>query len=494
MKIKLRLVLLCVLLIDVFYCMSIFAEENIIVGLDVNVPPMGFLSESGEIVGLDIDLAKEVFKNLGKSVTFQPIDWDAKELEINSGKIDVIWNGLSKTSEREKNMLLTRPYMKNRQVVIVNKTFEGEKLESLRGKTICVQKGSTGLEAIKKHSIKNELKQIIELESMVNCLNEVEALKADATVVDEVIAKYYLDKENQMDKFKILNQEISFEEYVVAVKKDNLELKNQIENQFSILNKSGKGEEISNKWFGENLFIQENTEFINVETNTSQAENKLVLTPIIDGTLMTLKLFLLTLTFSLPLGLIFYLLSNSKYKTLKYIIKLYSNIMRSTPLLLQLFFIFYGLSYIPIIGPYITIKDRFLAGLVTFVLNYTAYFIHIFKAGFLSVDNGQIEAAKVLGFTKSQTLLKILLPQVFRVILPTICNECVTLVKDTALIFTIGVPELLSNTKNLVNSTANISSYIIAGMIYFLICALLIRLCKRLETKFSYGGASNEDN
>lgn len=161
--------------------------------------------------------------------------------------------------------------------------------------------------------------------------------------------------------------------------------------------------------------------------------------------------------------------------------------MRGTPLLLQLFFVFYELPYIPIIGEYLTIKDRFLAGVITFILNYSAYFVEIFRSGFLCVDKGQSEAAQVLRFSRAQALFKILLPQVLRITLPTICNECVTLVKDTALIFAIGVPELLSNTKNLVNSTASVTSYAITGAIYLGVCVMFVQVFKKLERKFSFG-------
>jgi polar amino acid transport system substrate-binding protein len=482
-----KILTMCFLLIFSAYAFTFKTaalKNEIIVGLDINVPPMGFLSESNEIIGFDIDLAREAFSD--KKVIFQPIDWDAKELELNSGKIDVIWNGMSKTPEREQNMLLTKPYMKNRQIVVVNKNSEIKNLENLQNKTICVQKGSTGSDAFKNHEISNQVKNIIELENMVNCLNEVETFKSDATVVDEVVAKYYLNDKGLAENFRVLNQEISTEDYVIAVKKDRTELKDEIENRLSALKISGKAEEISQKWFGTNLFFWEDSEIVSGETSIKN--KSLSLEPIIQGLWVSLKIFWLTIIFSLPLGLILCVLQNSRNRILKFLIKIYTNVVRGTPLLLQLFFVFYGLPYIPIIGGYLTIKDRFLAGVLTFILNYAAYFIEIFRSGFLGVDEGQSEAAQVLGFSKTQALFKILLPQVLRITLPTICNECVTLVKDTSLIFAIGVPELLSNTKNLVNSTANVASYIMTGAIYLVICMVLVQIFRKLERKFSCGG------
>ena len=450
MKYKIKKLIILIFFTIISFNSTCFSmdKSQIIVGLDVNVPPMGFLDTSGNIVGFDIDLAKEVFRGIDKNVKFQPIDWDCKELELNGGNIDIIWNGLSKTPEREKSMLLTKPYMKNRQIVITGTDSSINTLQDLKNKNICVQKGSTGSEAISKHEIQKSLKSVTELENMVNCLNEVESGISDATVVDEVIAKYYLSKENLQNKFRILDEEISSEYYVVAVKKGNTELKNQIERQLGKLNNSEKGAKISNKWFSENIFSyeQESCEY------TSGINSKTDYIPLFTkGLLNTFILFFAVITLSLPLGLLLCIIKIYGSRFTKFLISLYVNVMRGTPLLLQLLFIFYGLPYVPVIGNYLSFKDRFFAGIVAFVLNYTAYFAEIFRGGFLSIDKGQTEACKVLGFSKTRALYKILIPQIFKVTLPSICNETITLVKDTSLIYAIGVSELLSNTKNIVN-------------------------------------------
>ncbi|MDR2817253.1 MAG: ABC transporter permease subunit [Oscillospiraceae bacterium] len=464
-------------------------RDEIVVGLDVNVPPMGFMDENGEIVGSDIDLAKAVFSKMGKKVVFQPIDWDAKELELETGKIDVIWNGLSKTQERGKNMLLTKPYMKNRQIVVVNRTFEIDSLKDLDNKIVCVQKGSTGADALRNHDISKGVKEIIELENMVNCLNEVETFKSDATVVDEVVVEYYLNKKGLSSKFKILSEELSAEDYVVAVKKGNFELKNEIERQLALLKSSGEGAKISKKWFDTDLFT-----VMDLEDGAAKGEKKAAkqskfvnFSPILQGSAVTLKLFFVVIIFSFPLGLLLCVVQTSKRRFLRAAIRVYTNLMRGTPLLLQLFFSFYGLQYVPVIGKYLTFKSRFVAGALTFIINYAAYFVEIFRSGFLGIDKGQSEAAKVLGFSKSQTLFKILLPQLIRITLPTVCNECVTLIKDTALIFAIGVTELLTTAKNIVNSTANVTSYVIAGGVYLLTCFVVVWIFRKLEDKFSFG-------
>lgn len=482
MKLKFKFLFILFIIFSFFYSFKQFkvyaAKKEIVIGLDENLPPMGFKNENNQIVGFDIDLAKEVFKDDYEKVTFQPIDWDSKELELNSGKIDVIWNGLSKTPEREKSMLLTKPYLKNRQVVLVRADSTINSVNDLENKTICVQKGSTGAETLSKHKICSKLKQTIELETIINCLNEVETKKSDAAVVDEVVAKYFLKKLNK-NEFKVLDEELSSEFYVVAVKNKNEKLKNLIEEKLNKLYISKKASQISEKWFGEDIFYWQN-ESLKEDSNKKSLS---FLKPMLSGLKQTLILFVLVLIFSLPLGLILFLLLKLK---IKIVVKAFVNLMRSTPLLLQILFVFYAIPYLPVVGETLAIKNRFLAGVLTFVLNYSAYFEEIFRGGFLAINKGQIEAAKLLGVGKFKLFFKILLPQVFKITLPSICNETVTLVKDTALVFAIGVPELLSNTKNMVNSTANIMPYFAAFAIYLTICSTIVFVFKKLESKIKF--------
>lgn len=486
MKSKYIILFMCTLIIYFLASTSSIAEarENeIIVGVDVNVPPMGFMSESGEIIGVDIDLAKELFKNMNKPVKFQPIDWDAKELELETGNIDVIWNGLSRTPERENSMSLTRPYMKNRQVVIVKNGSSINKVDELQNKNVCVQKGSTGLDALKKHEISKRLGGVTELENMTSCMNEVKSGISDATIVDEVVARYYLSKENLKDEFKVLDEEISSEYYVVAVKKGNDSLKKQIEEGLNFLNKSGRASEVSQKWFSKNIFFWEQPKAENI---SADAQNLGQLLFLLRGLAVTLRLFFIVILVSIPCGFMLCVIKNLKNKFLNFLINTYINLMRGTPLLLQLFFLFYGLPYIPIIGSYFTLRDRFLAASVAFILNYTAYFAEIFRGGFLSIDRGQIEAARVLGISRVQTFYRVLIPQLLKVTLPTICNEAITLVKDTSLVYALRIQDILSNAKSMVNATANVSAYVLSAAIYLLICYLLIKIFRRFEKRLSF--------
>lgn len=199
----------------------------------------------------------------------------------------------------------------------------------------------------------------------------------------------------------------------------------------------------------------------------------------------TVVLFLVTIVISIPLGLCATFLSNSKNIILRSLTRGYVFVMRGTPLMLQLFFFYFGLPFLPFIGRYL-VMDRFTAGCLAFALNYAAYFCEIFRGGLLSVDKGQYEAAKVLGLSRSQTMLRVILPQMVKVVLPATSNEAINLVKDTALVATIGITDLLHYAKSLVNSTQNVIPYVVAAIFYLVVTFGLTKLFNMLEKKFAF--------
>lgn len=205
----------------------------------------------------------------------------------------------------------------------------------------------------------------------------------------------------------------------------------------------------------------------------------------LEGAQMTVLLFLIAIVVSIPLGFLFTLLANSRNKPLAWFAHGYIYVMRGTPLLLQLLFICFGLPLIPGIGDYL-IMDRFVAACLGFTLNYAAYFAEIFRGGLLAIDKGQYEASKVLGLSRWQTTTKVILPQMFRVALPAVSNESITLVKDTALLYAVAVPELLHFAQTAVNRDFTIVPFFIAGVIYLLMTLMLTLFFKQLEKKFKF--------
>ena len=201
---------------------------------------------------------------------------------------------------------------------------------------------------------------------------------------------------------------------------------------------------------------------------------------VIVGLKSTLEIFTLTSALSIPLGIIVALGRLSKIKIINKITSFYVLIMRGTPLLLQIVFIFFGLPNLNIV------IDRFPAAIIAFTLNYGAYFGEIFRAGISSVDVGQNEAAQVLGLSKTDTFFRIILPQAFKTVLPPVANEIVTLVKDTALVYVIGLDELLRVGKIACNRDSSLLPLLIIGLVYLILIGIFTKLLDKLEKKYQY--------
>ena len=201
---------------------------------------------------------------------------------------------------------------------------------------------------------------------------------------------------------------------------------------------------------------------------------------VLDGLIETLKLFIVTLVLSLPLGIIVAIGRLSKNKIINKITNLYITILRGTPLLLQIVFVFFGL---PLLG---IVFDRFSEAIIAFTLNYAAYFGEIFRAGIASIDEGQYEGAEVLGLSKKDIFFRIILPQALKRVIPPVGNEVITLVKDTALVYIIGIDELLKVGKNAVNRDANLMPLIVIGIVYIILTWTLSKIMNNIENKYSY--------
>ena len=207
-----------------------------------------------------------------------------------------------------------------------------------------------------------------------------------------------------------------------------------------------------------------------------------ILPPMLDGSVLTLRMFFITIILSLPLGLVLALARISRFEFLRKPVGVYIWLFRGTPLMLQLLFVYYGLPFIPGIG---IRMDDFQAAIFAFVLNYAAYFCEIFRAGIQAIPKGQYEAARTLGMNYVQTMRRIILPQVFRIILPPVSNETITLVKDTSLIYVLAMNDLLRTTRNLVQRDFSITPFLVAGVFYLLMTLVLTYGFDKLEKRFS---------
>lgn len=200
----------------------------------------------------------------------------------------------------------------------------------------------------------------------------------------------------------------------------------------------------------------------------------------LGGLKVTIEIFAVTLILAVPLGIVIALGRISKMKFINSITGFYVLILRGTPLLLQIIFIFFGLPLLNITIP------RFQSAVLAMVLNYGAYFGEIFRAGILSIDKGQFEGAEVLGLSKKDTFFRIILPQALKRIFPPVANEIVTLVKDTALIYVVGLDELLKIAKIAANRLSSIMPFVVVGVVYLIFNGIITKVLEYIEKKFDY--------
>ena len=228
-------------------------KKVFVLGLDDSYPPMGYRDENGEIVGFDIDVAREVCSRLGVELKTQPIDWSAKELELLSKNIDCIWNGFTVTEERKEKILFSEPYLKNRQVVIVRNDGEINSIASLSGKKVGVQAGSSGEYAFEQTEVYPTVR-VVAFKDFLTAITDLKIGGVDAVVIDEIVADSQIKKADAANQLKILRSEpIASEDYAIGFRKGEQKLVDAVQQKINEMKKDGTLKKISEKWFGTDL-------------------------------------------------------------------------------------------------------------------------------------------------------------------------------------------------------------------------------------------------
>lgn len=241
-------VLLCGALVG---CSKEDNSKKLVVGFDQEFPPMGFVDENGDYVGFDLDVAEEVANRLGMEFVAQPIAWDAKDVELESGNIDCIWNGFT-MNNRETQYTWSEPYMDNAQIVLVRPDSGITTLADLEGAIVCVQKDSSGLAALEDNpELTDTFGDLIQVDSYLNAIMELESGAVDAVVMDELVAFYECGAAD--GEFLILDEAISSEQYGVGFLLGNEELRDQVQATLEEMAADGTLAEISIEWFGEDI-------------------------------------------------------------------------------------------------------------------------------------------------------------------------------------------------------------------------------------------------
>ena len=229
-------------------------KEKLIIGIDDKFAPMGFRDDKNEIVGFDIDLARAAAEHMGVEAEFQPIAWKTKEVELISGRIDLIWNGYTINDVRKKQVLFTKPYLENAQAVMTLKDSSIKELKDLAGKEVGLQSQSSAADALNENPINKEIKTVTEFGDNVLALTDLKTGRVDAVIIDSVVAEYYMTKEP--DTFKLLDESLAPEQYGVGVKPGNEALLEKLQAALDKMNEDGTSAEISTKWFGEDKVLK----------------------------------------------------------------------------------------------------------------------------------------------------------------------------------------------------------------------------------------------
>ena len=265
---RIAIVLLCVLMAGTVFAagkkdaaqggdnslQSVMDKKRLVMGLDDSFPPMGYRNERNEIVGYDVDLAKEVARRMGVELVLQPIDWAAKEQELNTNQIDCIWNGFTITDERKKNVLFTPPYLRNAQVIVVKSNSPVQNLKDLAGKTAGTQAGSASIEAIDEApEFKASLRRVVEYKDFLTALMDLDVGGTDAVVIDLVVANDNINRSGKA--FRILGETLGDEEFGIGFRMNDKALADKVWSTLMDMAKDGTIAKIAAQWLGADISI-----------------------------------------------------------------------------------------------------------------------------------------------------------------------------------------------------------------------------------------------
>lgn len=462
------------------------------VGFDAGFPPYGYV-ENGEFKGFDLDLAREVARRNNWEIKLKPINWDAKDSELNSGMIDCIWNGFT-INGRENSYTWSDPYVINEQVVMVKKNSTIKTLADLKGRKIAVQTDTPVQKALSPDGERQELGKtfagLVVVPDYNNAVMQLESGSVDAVALDVGVAKTKL----KTGEFRLLDEIVMSEMYGIGFRKGDTALRDTVQNTLLEMVADGTAAEISAEYFdGKNVMALGKLTFEKKGTggqDDSTLSLKTVLLELGKGLLVSMAIFCLTLVFSLPLGLLVAFGRMSGNFLLRNVFRIFISVMRGTPLMLQLLVWFFGPYYLFGIQlsklSFCGLDYRFIAVIIGFSFNYAAYFAEIYRAGIESIPRGQYEAASVLGYSPYQTFFRIILPQVVKRILPPVTNEVITLVKDTSLAFSLAVLEMFTIAKQIASASSSMMPFIVAGVFYYVFNFVVAGVMAAIEKKLSY--------
>lgn len=471
-------------------------DNEFVVGFDAEFPPYGYKDDNGEYVGFDLDLAQEVCNRKGWTLKKQPIEWNSKDMELQTGAIDCLWNGFTMNGREDKYTWST-PYVDNSQVAVVKKDSGISSLSDLSGRIVAVQADSSALAALTGEDATEENKNLCESFAELQQVGDynsaflnLESGAVDAVCMDIGVANYELEARG--GEFVMLEERLSTEKYGVGFRLGNTELRDEVQEALLEMLADGTFGEIAEKWgLSDCVCLSAEDSVADEGVSSSAADEKSFGAKLLDiskqlaeGLLASLAIFLLTLIFSMPLGLLVAAGRMSRFAPLRGLVKLYISVVRGTPLMLQLLVVFFG--------PYFLFKVstppgyRFAAVIIGFSVNYAAYFAEIYRSGIQAIPKGQYEACEILGYSRMQTNVKIVFPQMIKNIIPSVTNEVITLVKDTSLAFAVSYTEMFTLAKQIAAAQTTMMPLFIAGVFYYIFNFVVAFIMERIENQLNY--------
>ncbi|EYP25448.1 amino acid ABC transporter, permease/substrate-binding protein [Staphylococcus aureus DAR1161] len=438
------------------------------VGLSADYAPMEFehtVNGKTEYAGVDIDLAKKIAKDNNLKLKIVNMSFDSLLGALKTGKIDIIISGMTSTPERKKQVDFSDSYMMTKNIMLVkkDKVNEYKDIKDFNNKKVGAQKG-TEQEKIAQTEIENA--SITSLSRLPDVILALKSGKVEGAVVEKPVAEAYL---KQNPKLGISNVKFNEEEKdtVIAVPKDSPKLLSQI-------NKTIK--EVKDK----GLIDKYMTNAANAMNDDSGFISKYG-SFFLKGIKITILISLIGVALGSILGAFVALMKLSKIKIISWIASIYIEILRGTPMLVQVFIVFFGIT--AALGLDIS---ALVCGTIALVINSSAYIAEIIRAGINAVDKGQMEAARTLGLNYRQTMKSVIMPQAIKNILPALGNEFVTLIKESSIVSTIGVGEIMFNAQVVQGISFDpFTPLLVAAALYFVLTFVLTRIMNMIEGRLN---------
>lgn len=470
----------------IFPVFSQNSERAFKVATEPAFPPFEMSDQNtGELTGFDLDLMTAIGKEAGLKITFESLPFDGIIPALQAGTVNAAISGITITSERAQTLSFSRPYFKAGLAIAVREDNNSIKnFEDLKDKKIAVQIGTTGA----RQAAQIEGAQVSTFDSAVLALQELVNGQVDAVVNDAPVTLYAIKKAG-LKRVKVVGELVTEEYYGIALPKNSPYLKD-INDAIARLLANGTYQSIYEKWFG-TLPPELPLTAPSLETEEQQFEWRIfyinLFRNLLKGAVITVILTAFSVFFGLFGGTLVALALISPYSILRLLFRIYVDFFRGTPMLVQLFIIYFGLP--ALFQQQLGLEwslDRLPAAIIALSLNVAAYLAEIIRGGIQSIDRGQWEACESLGMTPIQTMQDVIFPQAFRRILPPLGNEFITLIKDTSLTAIIGFQELFREGQLIVAVTYKaFEVYIAVALVYLVLTTLSSMAFKWLEASMN---------